>query len=379
MKAWIILIATAIGLTAAASVAVPLLTADNLAGRPGIPAPTATPEGPAPSVQVDGDLTYKFGVMAQGTEGKHGWVFKNDGPGVLELRNLGSDCSCTVPQIGDPHKPGGKSQVVLPVKAGSTEPVELTWQTRTNNGDYRKTARIGTNDPKQPVITLAIEGKVYPAVIVMPGEGAIAFNTVSNDEDSVALRGIVSKDRPEMKITELVSSNPELIEVKSHPMTPEQAKQAQVEAGHELVFTLKAGSKLGSFAEEVLIGTDHPLKPRLTMKVMGKVTGPILLTPERVYLRNLTSSFGGSEEVTVWARGRSGVKFEVAKKPEGVDVAFEPIKLPDGVKGSRYKMTVKVLPGVPAGPIVDEIVLKTDHPKASEIRVPVDILVQASN
>ena len=151
MKSWIILIVAAVGLTAAASVAVPLMTNTSSAGKPGIPAPSAAPEGPAPSVEVDGELTYKFGVMAQETEGKHGWVFKNAGPGILELRNLGSDCSCTVPQIGDPHKPGAKSQqVVLPVKPGSSEPVELTWQTRTNNGDYRKTARIGTNDPQEP-------------------------------------------------------------------------------------------------------------------------------------------------------------------------------------------------------------------------------------
>ena len=73
------------------------------------------------------------------------------------------------------------------------------------------------------------------------------------------------------------------------------------------------------------------------------------------------------------------MKFEVARKPEGINVAFTPVKLPDGVKGSRYKMTVSVQPGVPAGAILDEIVLKSDHPNASEIRVPVDILVQASN
>ena len=380
MKPWIILIATVVGLTAAASVAVPLLTPDHSPARPGIPAPTSSPDGPAPSVEVDGDLTYKFGVMAQETEGKHGWVFKNAGPGTLELRNLGSDCSCTVPQIGDSRRPGAKSQqVVLPVKPGGSEPVELTWQTRTNNGDYRKTARIGTNDPKQPVITLAIEGQVYPAVSVMPSESAVAFNTVSNDEDSVQTIGVVSRDRPGLKITELVCSNPGLIQVESRPMSPEQVGRAKVEAGQEVVFTLKAGSKLGSFNETVLIGTDHPLKPKLSLKILGKVTGPILLTPERVFLREINSSLGGSETISVWVRGRSAINFEVARKPEGIDVAFEPVKVPEGVKGSRYKMTVKVQPGIPAGPIVGEIVLKTDHPNASEIRVPVDILVQASN
>ncbi len=373
MKSWIILIAMAIGLTAGATIAVPLLMPDGSTTRPGVPAPTATPDGPAPEVAVDGDLLHKFGFMAQGTEGKHGWVFRNAGPGVLELRNLATDCSCTVAQIGSSSKPEGSKQTILPIKPGQSEPVELTWQTKTFDGAYRKSATIGTNDPHHPKIILTIQGEVFPAVTFIPAVTAIQFDNASNAEETVRSIGITSRDRPGTKITELISSNPELIRVESRPLAPEILKAEKLEAAQELVFTLKPGPKLGAFAEEVLIGTDHPLKPRLTLKVLGRVTGPILLTPTKVLLRGLTTSTGGSQEITITARSKAPVHFQVAGKPEGVDVAVEP------AGGSRYKMTVNVLPGVAPGPITDDIVLKTDLVGATEVRIPVDILVQASN
>lgn len=39
----------------------------------------------------------------------------------------------------------------------------------------------------------------------------------------------------------------------------------------------------------------------------------------------------------------------------------------------RYKMTVTVRPGTPAGPVDGDIVLKTDHPRAAEMKIPVTV------
>jgi len=144
--------------------------------------------------------------------------------------------------------------------------------------------------------------------------------------------------------------------------------------------TLKATPILGAFAEEVVLETDHPRQKELHFNVIGKVTGPITVAPERVVLRNATTTKGsGTAELILWARGRSSVQIVVDKKPPGLDVAIEPVPMPAGSKGSKYKMTVKVVPGTAAGPIDDEIVLKTDAPQANEVRVPVDVLVIGGN
>ena len=41
-------------------------------------------------------------------------------------------------------------------------------------------------------------------------------------------------------------------------------------------------------------------------------------------------------------------------------------------------MTVTVPPGTPGGLVDDRIVLKTDHPQAGEIKIPVSIYVTRS-
>ena len=317
--------------------------------------------------------------MAQETTGKHGWVFRNTGLGTLELRNLGTDCSCTIAELGAEGRPGTDKKTVLEVKPGAAEPIDLTWNTRKIEGAYRKSARIGTNDPKRPEIILSVEGEVHPAVVVYPPEGSVDYLIVSNDEEHDRQVAIYSKDRPELKITRLISSNPALLSVDSRPLNPDEAKAFKIASGHSILIKLKKTDNLGAFAEEILAQTDHPLKPEVRIKVRGKIAGAITVIPEKVSIRDVNSSLGGSQDVTLWVRGRETATFTVLKKPKGLDVSVTPTKTTPGTKGSKYKLTVKVLPGTPAGEIEGDILLKTDVPMAGEFHLPVSVLVQSSN
>ena len=44
----------------------------------------------------------------------------------------------------------------------------------------------------------------------------------------------------------------------------------------------------------------------------------------------------------------------------------------------RYRMTVTVPAGTAAGPVNDQIVLRTDHPKVSQVEIPVNIYISRS-
>ncbi len=380
MKSWILLIVLAVGLSAAATFVVPMLTTDSASNAPGFPAPERSDsEGPKGVTEVEGDLAHKFGVMAQDSDGVHTWIFRNTGPGPLELRNLGTDCSCTIAQLGKPGTASEGGGAGLVVKPGGSEPIDVKWNTRKIDGAYRKMARIGTSDPGRPEIALSVEGTVRPAVILVPSDPTINFQSVNNDEPYMQKRALHSGDRPETQVTRVVSSNPGLIGVEARPMTAEEAKSLKIEKGFAIEVTLKKGPHLGAFAEEVVVETDHPLKKEVRIPVLGRVTGPITVSSEKVVLRDVTSSGGGEQDLILWIRDRTSAKFTVEKKPEGMDVSFESIPQPAGSKGSKYRMAVKLNPGAPVGKIVGEIVLKTDHPQATEVRVPVDVLVQGAN
>ena len=107
------------------------------------------------------------------------------------------------------------------------------------------------------------------------------------------------------------------------------------------------------------------------------MTGPISVSPDRLRLVNVTSSRGGSGEVTLLVRGGKPTKFEVIQKPEKLNVDVEPNETPT-LKG-RYRVNVTVPPGTASGQIQGLIVIKTDNPKAAELKIPVNILVLGEN
>ena len=370
MKSWIILIVLAVAITAAATVAVPFLSYDSSTRGPAFPAPPK-PEGPAPVVVIEEDQVHQFGVLPQETMGRHSWVFKNTGAGDLELRGTSKTCSCTTAELFGPE-----SDKEIKIKPGESLPIEVTFQTKHNDGSYHQSVTVGTNDPDHPSIQLTVEGTVRPAIATVPSDPSINYQAVSNDEPFVRKIALYSADRPDLKLTRVVSSNPALLGVEARPLTAEEIQTIKAEKGYAIEVTLKPSTNLGEFAEEVLIETDHPKMTELRFKVVGKITGTITSSPERVTIRGATSSNGGSESLTLWARGRTSVNFKVEKTPPGMEVAIETLPQPAGAKGSKYKMSVKLIPGAESGRILDEVVLKTDDPKAVELRVPVDVLVQ---
>ena len=59
-----------------------------------------------------------------------------------------------------------------------------------------------------------------------------------------------------------------------------------------------------------------------------------------------------------------------------LDVAVAPDE--KSKRKGRYLVTVKVPPGTASGTVSGDIVLKTDNPKASELKIPVSILIRRS-
>jgi len=376
MKPWIILIVLAVTITAASTVAVSYLSLDSTGKDVVYPAP-AKPDAPPPALVIDEDVTYNYGVMAQQTTGKHSWVFKNTGVGPLELRGAATSCSCTSTDLFD--QKDGKSGKTVTLQPGESRPIEVTWNTKMNNGKWGQTVTIATNDLNRPQVVLGFMGTVHPAITTIPGDPSQNLGAVSNEEPTTRRIALYSSDRPDLKITRVASSNTEMVTATSRPLNAEEAARFKVDKGYAIEVTVNPSPNLGEFSEEVLVETDHPQKAELRFRVRGRVTGPISVMPEKATVRGATSSEGGFEALTIWARGRSAVNFSVEKKPPGLDVAIEPIPAANATaKGSKYKMTVKVVPGIESGRIIDEIVLKTDDPKAKELRVPVDVLVQGA-
>jgi hypothetical protein len=328
-------------------------------------------EGPPPRLEVVGETHYEFGTLLANTKGSHTWAFKNVGEGPLDVWLEETSCSCTVATL---KTADGEPKKTVTVPPGGSTPIELTWEGRRWDRRYGQSATLGTNDPDNPRVTLTVLGKILAPVEVRPSE-AIDFAEISSEEPHRATISIVSGDRPEVKLTRLASSRPGLIVADARTMASAELEKLKVKSGYELTVEVKPGLPAGRFNEELIIETDHPDRSSLKVGITGRSVGPISVVPERLRMSSVASKVGATQDITLLVRGGRKTRFDVVSKPKKLEVAISPEDRP-GAKG-KYRMTVTVPPGLSPGLVDEPIVLKTDHPKAGELRIPVMIYISS--
>lgn len=374
MLRWILLAVLVVAITATATIVMQSVPADTKGTKVDFPVPPASkPTGPLPRAVVDGDLTYNFGAKAQKITLERDWTIRNEGKGSLVVELEAPACSCTVANFQS--KDGKANLKKLEIPPGGQHNVHFTWETRENTGHYRKPVNLLTNDPEHPKFVFAAEGEVQPAIIIYPDNRGIAMLNLSTDlEDHQAKFAIYSPDRPDMKLTELTSSKPDIIVLASEPLSEDEQKQLKAKAGHRIIVKVKRGLPLGSFREDIVIKTDHPNQPEITLPITGKMVGPITIIPEKLMMHDISAKAGGVGKVTLLSRGGRETVFTVAKKPENLKVEVVPGESVS--KTRKYDLTITVPPGASPGRIEDVIILKTDHPQAPELRVPINLFVR---
>jgi uncharacterized cupredoxin-like copper-binding protein len=327
--------------------------------------------GPRPKIVIEGDLTHEFGVMSQQKKDKHTWKIKNEGEGPLEIWQDGNTtCSCTVASLGE-----GKKALIKP---GESTTIDLDWNTKTFENDYKQSANIGTNDPDKPRFTLAVKGKVFPPIKTFPSSN-LTFNPFSNEESTEAKVAIVSPDRPDFKILGIESSRPNLITTKVVPLTEKDQKMLEFKGGYRIDVILKAGMPQGTFHDELVVKLDHPMRPEVKLTLAGHVNGPISLLPDRFRMPKVFGRAGASQHITLMVRGGRETRFEVADKPSKVEVSIVSTADDEPKAKGRYRLSLTVPAGTSSGAINGEVVLKTDHPQVPDLKVPVNIFVSNSD
>jgi hypothetical protein len=366
MMRWLLFSVAVIAVAAIATVGATYFVPDESSSP--VPAVVERPSGPTGKVEVEGgDATYNFGTMTQRAEGKHEWTIVNKGSGPLKLSHGGVTCSCTNGSIKQ-----GEPVTLLP---GEKFPMVVTWNTKTWDKFHQVATVLVSNDPEVQRLEFTIDGSVYPPLVTMPPEGRLDFQTVSNDKPQPHAVGVGSVDRPETKVLAALA-NPAIFKTEVVPMTAEECAALKVTKGSKVVVSIRPGAPIGPFHEELVVTTDHPQKPEARFTMAGKVEGPIRFSPDRIRLI-IPAKEGGSEDLTLWVRGKKETKFTVESKPENVDVRIEPIA--SAGEATQYRFTVTVPPGQrPGSHIEGSIVLKTDHPDAAEVKVPVSVIVRAS-
>ena len=377
MIRWIALIVAVIALT----VVVGFMTQNVTNSEAGpTPAPVNETTGPQPKIEITTPLVHEFGSMSQMRKDSHTWEVKNVGEAELQLWLDHSTCSCTIAKFAAQETPAQegatKEKKVIRVKPNESIPIKLEFETKNFQNAYEKGAWIGSNDPTKPLFSLFVKGMVFPPVMVFPPE-LIKLEGISNEETAHATIAVYSKDMPTMKITKLSTGRPAIFVAKQQPLTKLDREQLKVTAGgYRVDLEVKPGLPLGRFSDELVVETDHPLQKETKISIHGFTTGPISIIPEGVRMTGVNGKVGATHSLTLLVRGGKPTKFEVTEKPEILNVTIAE----DPAQKGKYRLTVAIPPGTPPTAIDNEmIVVKTDHPRATELKIPVKIVVTNSS
>lgn len=379
MVRWIILAVIVV----AASAALPFLVVSLPTDAAGAKVLSAGPKkgGPHGKLFVEGKPVHEFPVMAQRSEGKKTWTVKNVGQGDLSIEIGSYTCMCTVAELAPDPKTGARRDALV-LKPGETTELTVTWNTKEKVGAFEQSTSIVTSDPEVQQFWFRIVGEVQPAIVTDPPQLNYAFGKIPNSAPVTAPLWMASPDRPDFQITEIASSNPKSVMATVRPMTEEEMAKnpaSKGKGGYLATIEVKPSEELGNFREEITLRTDHPKQEELKVMVEGRRVGPIEIVPAAsLVLRDANTETGGTQTLLVSVRDGRETEFVVEPEsvPEGLQVTIDPADNQGReVKVRLYKLTAKVPPGTPAGAIDGELVLRTDHPGVSRVKIPVRVVV----
>ncbi len=328
---------------------------------------------------------FDFGTMDVDDRGQHGFVFRNAGAGVLRLVAGPTTCGCTVSEIEQSELAPGESTEVI-----------VKWTAGGKLGTYDETAVIQTNDSHRPQVELRIRGQV--TVTVGPERPKLVLSSVQSDEPTSAELRVFGYVEVPLEIQGYELSDPataDYFQVDWEPLGPDElADVPKAESGVRLRVTIKPGLFEGPFQQTIRLEINVPSKPVFSIPVEGRVVGELAVigpgwdSDSRSLLLGTVSGAEGTER-RVWlvARGphRHEVRFEVVDVvPDALQVAVlsdEARQVNQG-RNVHTPLVVRIPPGTRAmnhlGSVQGEpgrVVLRTNHPKIPELRIPVRFAV----
>jgi hypothetical protein len=242
---------------------------------------------------------------------------------------------------------------------------------------------------------LAVSGQVVIAVWADPSE--LVFGQLSSDESAVARTQLLCSQSRPLEIPDYKLSDQNLekfFQVTLKPLTKaELPVRRDVESGVLLTVAVKPGLPRGEFQQTIVLRTNLPSAPSLSVSVKGTVGGEITVAGEGwnaelgiLTLGIVSSKIGAQRRLILVAHG-----------PQCREVKFKPVRVdPDLLKVavgetssiasgaiSQTPLWIRIAPGSrPANRLgsdqgeLGQIVLETNHPRMPRMRILVRFVIE---
>lgn len=279
-------------------------------------APAAAPVAPADTNQAPAIVcdqpSYDFGTMESSQTVTHDYVIVNKGNATLEISQARPSCGCTVASISTKSvPPGGETRITAQLNLAG------------RMGQQHKTITVESNDPKQPQLTLTLQGNIGDAVSVQPNQ--VTFGQIGAEGVNTREVTISSGNGQPLKVLTADSSSPNFT---AELQTREEGKT------YAVIVATKGPLVPGSLNAAIHVTTDNPSKQQFDIPVAAIITGDLIVAPQ-----DLTIQAQPDQTVTRYliVRSANNAPFEV-KSVETPDASITYQVFPFGVNGYRIQL-----------------------------------------
>lgn len=341
--------------------------------------PVASSTGPWPKA-VAPEPTYVFGRMAVKSDNSHVFVIRNEGEADLVMKAGETTCKCTTFGFGKTKeeavnkatvKPGEEISLIMNWKAGDTP-----------DRAFRHGGDIHTNDPKNPIVKIAVQGAIEQKYEMFP-YGQWDVGNIYQEPGTLKV-GVGSKIHSAFQIVS-VESPSGMVKAHIEPMSEAELGKELLTSGYSLTLEVSPSIPSGFFEEHLKITTAEDPEP-LRATVIARKHGAIRLQQlagAQLDPRTLTLQLGsfsantGREAKLLVIADEKGMTEPLAIKSIDADPSFITASLESAGEPSgtvhRYFLTIKVPPGRPHAQRTDanlgHLKISTNHPSGDGISV----------
>jgi hypothetical protein len=254
--------------------------------------------------------------------------------------------------------PGGEGRITLEVR------------TKGYQGPVHKTAQVLTNDPRRQEFVIGLQGEVWVPILQLPR--------------GVGLRGIAG-DKIEATV-QLVAQKPDPLTLEvSKIFPPEKIAVELKETEKGRAFELHIVNKVDGeerYAGQVILKTNYPEKPELSLSIGANIQGPIEVRPHilsfgKLNMQRLTQLVerGGSMKRPVMVILNKGDDLRI-EKCETQDSVFRVVSTRAMTAGRMFEIQVEAVTNkLKTGMNKDILRIHTNQKDKPVLEVPIQFEV----
>lgn len=259
----------------------------------------------------NGVTTHDFGTCARGAQLKYRLKMKNIYAVPLQITNIRSSCGCLS------FEPNTKN--LKPQEEGY---IDILMDGRRFVGPKSVTLYVTVGPQYISTAAVTFTANARGDVVLNPGE--INFGVVASGSQVTQTIDVEYAGSLDWQIVEVVKSKNAPFEVQPRELYRNKPRIFQGgKVGYQLAVTLKADAPAGAFTQKILLKTNDPASPVLTVNVEGNIQASLTANPSEIAFRNL--KVGQKESQRIVVRGTQPFEIkEVKGSGNGIRTNFVP-------------------------------------------------------